>query len=81
MDKEKALDQNKSDSNLNTLNNKNIVKPKVKNGIIVKYRIKTIGTDQSEIVQAGTESEARRIIDAKYPTMDVHIISTMYNYE
>ena len=59
----------------------NTPKQKVKNGMIVKYRIKTIGTDQSEIVPAGTESEARRIIKAKYPTMDVHIISVMYNYE
>jgi|GEM_PF-6660570 len=75
------LEQNKISSQSNFSNNQNSTKPKVKNGMIVKYRIKTIGTDQSEIVPAGTESEARRIIKAKYPTMDVHIISAMYNYE
>ncbi len=59
----------------------NTPKQKVKNGMVVKYRIRTIGTDQSEIVQTNSEAEARRIIKAKYPTMDIHIISAMYNYE
>ena len=62
-------------------NETNTPKQKVKNGMIVKYRIRTIGTDQSEIVQTNSESEARRIIKAKYPNMDIHIISVMYNYE
>jgi len=75
--KEKKAKKQKVSKSKNEIN---IPKQKVKNGIIVKYRIKTIGTDQSEIVPAGTESEARRIIKAKYPTMDVHIISTMYSY-
>jgi len=56
-------------------------KQKVRDGIKVKYRIRTIGTDQEEIVQSNSESEARRIIQAKYPNMDLHIISTVYNYK
>lgn len=75
------LEQNKNVSSTNTSNNQNTTKQKVKNGMIVKYRIKSIGTDQSEVIPAGTESEARRIIKAKYPTMDIHIINVMYNYE
>lgn len=44
----------------------------------VVYRIKGIGHDQTEEVNTTSESEARRIIKAKYPSTNIHISTITY---
>ncbi len=74
-------EQAKREAQISANKSRETPKQKVRDGIKVKYRIRGIGTDQEEVVQSNSEAEARRIIQAKYPNMGLHIISTMYNYK
>ena len=62
-------------------NETNTPKPITVNGIKVTYNIRGSGHKQSEIIQTNSLEEARKILKAKYPTLDMYNIIPMYNYD